>query len=452
MRIAFLGATGTVTGSRYLLEKSRGRMLVDCGLFQGLKTLRLRNWSPIPTDVSKLNAVLLTHAHLDHSGYLPRLVREGFQGTIFGTEPTLEIARILLLDSAKLMEEDADHARRHGYSKHKKPVPLYTQRDAELCFRRFSPLRWGDSQRLPGGFEIEIRRAGHILGASSVSVRSGNIRVAFSGDLGRTGDPLLPDPEPPPASDYVVIESTYGNRVHPAVDPMGQLEQHILAVKARGGKVIIPAFAVGRTQYILYCLSELRKQKRIPDLPVFVDSPMASKVTALYARHASEHCWDTQACERIFAGAHYVEDREESMRLTQREGSCVILSASGMATGGRVLNHLQGCAGDPRNLILFSGYQAAGTRGSDLVSGRKEIKIHGEYVEVRCEVAQLESASAHADAPGLLTWLGKIPSPPRRVFVTHGEPSAADALRRQIVDKLGFDAVTPEYGEKVELG
>ena len=451
MRISFLGATGTVTGSRYLLERGRGRMLVDCGLFQGLKTLRLRNWAPFPVDVSKIDAVLLTHAHLDHSGYLPRLVRDGFKGSIFATEPTLELARILLLDSAKLMEEDADHARRHGYSKHKKPAPLYTHRDVEKCFPRFSPLRWGVSERLPGGFEAELHRAGHILGASCVTFQADGTRITFSGDLGRNGDPLLPDPEPPPASDYVVIESTYGNRVHPDIDPILQLEKHIVAVHARGGKVILPAFALGRAQYILYCLYELRRQKRIPNLPIFVDSPMASRVTELYSRFGGEHGPDAKTLKEIFSIAHYVEDQEESLRIAGSGDPCVILSASGMATGGRVLNHIRAGADDPRNLILFTGFQAAGTRGRDLVSGQRTIKIRGEYVDVKCEVAQLENASAHADAPGLLNWLGKLPSAPKRVFVTHGEPEAADALRRHIVDQLRFDAVTPEYGEKVEL-
>ncbi len=451
MRITFLGATGTVTGSRYMLEGGRGRLLIDCGLFQGLKNLRLRNWAPFPVPVEKLDAVLLTHAHLDHTGYLPRLLREGFKGPVFGTAPTLDLLKIMLPDSAKLMEEEAYHARKHGYSKHKKPQPLYTVKDVERCYRRFSPLEWNRQTKIPGGFQAELHRAGHILGASTATISSGKQRITFSGDLGRMNDPLLPNPDPPPASDYLVVESTYGNRVHPPVDPMAQLQKHILAVHLRGGKLIIPAFAVGRAQFILHCLNELRKSKRIPDMPVFVDSPMASKVSELYARYSNEHCLDKQSCERVFAGAHFVDDREESERLMIRPGPCIILSASGMATGGRVLGHIQSCAGDPRNMILFTGFQAAGTRGADLVAGNKSIKMHGEYVEIKCEVAQMENASAHADAPAMIDWLRKLSAKPKRVFVTHGEPEAADALRRRIVDELGFDAMVPEFGQKIDL-
>jgi metallo-beta-lactamase family protein len=455
MNLTFLGAAGTVTGSRFLLEQGRNRLLVDCGIFQGLKTLRLRNWAPFPYPPEKIGAVLLTHAHLDHSGYIPKLVKEGFGGPVFGTSATLDLLRILLPDSAKLMEQEAEFAKRRGYSKHKNPAPLYTSRDVEKCYRRFAPLAWETPVRAAGTFEISLRRAGHILGAASAHVRpvgaAGGRSIVFSGDLGRPGDPLLPDPQPPAEADYVVIESTYGNRVHPPEDPLVSLERHIRAVHARGGKIVIPSFAVGRMQNLLWYIHQLRRQKRIPDMPVFVDSPMASSATELYARHAADHCLDAAACETVFSFAHYVADREESEKLQARKGPCIILSASGMATGGRVLHHIRSVAGDSRSLILFAGFQAAGTRGADLVSGNRRLKMHGEYVNILCEVAQLENASAHADSDQLIAWLGKIPKPPKKVFVVHGEPSAADALRRRITDELGFSAIVPEHGDKVEL-
>jgi metallo-beta-lactamase family protein len=451
MNLTFLGAAGTVTGSRYLLEQDRHRLLVDCGLFQGLKNLRLRNWAPFPVPPAEIEAVLLTHAHLDHTGYLPKFVREGFAGTVFGTAATLDLLRILLPDSAKLMEQDAEQAKRRGYSRHKDPQPLYTLDDAEKCWPLLKPQAWEQSFRPAAGFEAALTRAGHILGAASARVAAGGASVLFSGDLGRAGDPLLPDPQPPPASDYVVIESTYGDRRHPAEQTLDALERHVNAAYARGGRIIIPAFAVGRMQNLLWYLHELSRANRIPPVPVFVDSPMAVSATQVYARHGADHCLAAADCESAFGAARYVTDRGESGRLQAGKEPCIVLSASGMATGGRVLHYIRAAAGDPRNLILFAGYQAAGTRGADLVAGNRRIRIHGEDVEVLCEVAQLENASAHADADELVAWLGKIPRPPRKVFVSHGEPAAADALRRRIAHELGFEAVAPEQGEKFEL-
>jgi metallo-beta-lactamase family protein len=452
MNLTFLGAAGTVTGSRYLLEQGRHRLLVDCGLFQGLKNLRLRNWAQFPVDPQKIGALLLTHAHLDHTGYVPKFVKEGFAGSIFGTAATLDLLRILLPDSAKLMEQDAEHAKRRGYSKHRNPKPLYTARDVEKCWKLMKPQAWEQTFRAPGGFEASLTRAGHILGAASARVTAGGRSVLFSGDLGRNGDPLLPDPQAPPAVDYVVIESTYGDRLHPSENTLDTLARHVNAVHARGGRVIIPAFAVGRMQNLLWCLHELRRTNRIPAMPIFVDSPMAVSATQIYALHGSDHCLDAGACEKVFGVARYVTDRDESAKLQEGKNSCIVLSASGMATGGRVLHYIRNAADDARNLILFAGYQAVGTRGADLVAGNRQIRMHGETVNVLCEVAQLENASAHADANELLAWLGKIPRPPKKVFVTHGEPAAADALRRRIAHELGFEAVVPEQGEKAELG
>jgi metallo-beta-lactamase family protein len=459
MKLTFLGAAGTVTGSRFLLEQGRGRLLVDCGLFQGLKNLRLRNWADFPYPAEKISAVLLTHAHLDHSGYLPKLVKEGFHGPVFGTSATLDLLRILLPDSAKLMEQEAEFAKRRGYSKHKNPKPLYTARDVEKSFRHFAPHGFDAPFKTPGGFEVSLRRAGHILGAASARISAkGGPSIVFSGDLGRPGDPLLPDPQPPARADYVVIESTYGNREHPAENALDALEHHINTVHARGGLIIIPSFAVGRMQSLLWYIHELRRQNRIPQIPVYVDSPMATSATELYERHAEDHCLPAAECGSVFSVARYVPDRDASEALqrkmsenTESRGSAIILSASGMATGGRVLHYIKLAARDPRNLILFAGFQAAGTRGADLLAGNRRIKMHGEYIEVECEVAGLENASAHADATELIAWLKQIPKPPRKVFVVHGEPTAADALRRRISDELGFEAVVPEYGERVEL-
>ncbi len=451
MNITFLGAAGTVTGSRHLLENGRNRLLVDCGLFQGLKQLRLRNWADFPFPPAKIGSVLVTHAHLDHSGYLPKLVKEGFGGPIIATSATLDLLRILLPDSAKLMEQETEFAKRRGFSKHKNPKPLYTARDVEKCFTHFKAAGWEQALRAPGGFDISLRHAGHILGAASACITAGGTSIVFSGDLGRHGDPLLADPQPPAAADYVVIESTYGNREHSPEDPLVTLERHINAVSARGGKIVIPSFAVGRMQNLLWYIHELLRQKRIPQLPVFVDSPMATSATQLYALHAADHCLDAGGCEEAFSFAHYVNDRDESEKLQARKEPCIILSASGMATGGRVLHHIRSVAGDSRSLILFAGFQAAGTRGADLVAGNRRLKMHGEYVDILCEVAQLENASAHADATGLIAWLGKIPKRPKKVFVVHGEPTAADALRRRISEELGFDAMVPEQGQRVEL-
>ena len=456
MNLTFLGAAGTVTGSRHLLENGRGRLLIDCGLFQGLKNLRLRNWAPFPYPPEKISAVLLTHAHLDHSGYLPKLVREGFPGPVIGTPATLDLLRILLPDSAKLMEQEAEFAKRRGYSKHKNPKPLYTARDVEKCYRRFAPHGWESPFRVPGGFEVELRRAGHILGAASarVSVKGGP-SIVFSGDLGRHGDPLLPDPQPPAAADYVVIESTYGNREHPPEDALDALAQHINTVHARGGTIVIPSFAVGRMQNLLWYIHELRRLKRIPEIPVFVDSPMASSATELYETHAADHCLPAADCASVFSFARYVADREESEKLqkrTARDGSAIILSASGMATGGRVLHHIRNVAGDARNLVLFAGYQAAGTRGADLVAGNRRLKMHGEYIDILCQVAQLENASAHADATGLIAWLKQIPKPPRKVFVVHGEDKQSLSLASAIQTELPKSDVTvPSIGQAYEL-
>jgi metallo-beta-lactamase family protein len=451
MELTFLGGTGTVTGSKYQVAYGKHRLLVDCGLFQGLKQLRLKNWSPIPIDVSGLEAVLLTHAHLDHSGYLPRLVKEGFNGTIYCTPATRDLCRVLLLDSAKIMEEEAGFARRHSFSKHKDPLPLYTADDAERALKLFRTVPWNKPVHLKEGMDAEFFPAGHILGASMIHLRHAGVSLTFSGDLGRQTDPMFPPPDPMPASDYLVVESTYGDRKHESADPGARLGEIIHKAYKDQGVVLIPSFAVGRTQSLLFKLWELREAGALPDIPIYVDSPMATNVTGLYSEHAYAHSLGEALAEKVFAIARYVRDSEESKLLSKSGGPKVIISASGMATGGRILHHLRAFAPDQKNTILLSGYQAAGTRGAALVAGVDRIKIQGEYVPVNATVEKLGNFSAHADAEEILQWMDTADSAPKKVFITHGEPVASDALRRTVEERMGWKCVVPEYRETYDL-
>ena len=451
MQLTFLGATGTVTGSKYLLEYNGHRILVDCGLFQGLKQLRLKNRAPFPVDASTIEAVILTHAHLDHVGYVPRLVRDGFNGPIYCTAATKDLSGILLLDSAKLMEEEAEHARRYGYSRHKSPEPLYTTEDAEKSLRLFRKVAWERPFVLPGGLEYSFRKAGHILGAASVHFRHDNVTLTFSGDLGRRQDPMFLPPEPLPPSKYVVVESTYGDRIHEDSDPADQLAEVLDRTVKREGVVLIPSFAVGRTQALLYRLWELRKSGRLPHVPIYVDSPMALAATNLYARHSSDHALGPDLGEEVFAIARYVQSPEESKELSRKKGPMVLISASGMATGGRILHHLKAFAPLSTTTVLVAGYQAAGTRGSALVNGAKEIKIHGEYIPINAEVISMKNFSAHADSAELVQWIKSAGAPPGRIFITHGEPVASDALRQRIQRELGWNSEIPEYRDTAHL-
>jgi metallo-beta-lactamase family protein len=448
MKMNFLGATGTVTGSRTAVEHADRRLLVDCGLFQGLKQLRLRNWAVPPTGV---DAVVLTHAHLDHSGFVPRLVAQGFGGAVHCTPATAELCGLLWPDAGRLAEEDADQANRHGWSKHHPALPLFTEEDARVALRRLVRHEMHEEFEPLPGFRIRFSGAGHILGAASVHVRCGNRSVLFSGDLGRDDDLVLRPPEPPPAADAVVIESTYGDRVHQKVDVQAALAAVINRTAARGGIVLIPSFAVGRAQTVLYLVHLLKQARRIPELPVFLNSPMAADATRIYARHRPEHRLDEQQCAAMGQAAKIVNTVEESKRLNSLRFPSIIVSASGMATGGRVLHHLEAFAPDERNCILFVGFQAAGTRGASLVGGAREVKMHGRYVPVRAEVAHLDALSAHADRDGLIAWLAKLPAPPRHVFVNHGEPVAADALRLAIEERLRWPTVVPDYRDAFAL-
>ena len=450
-RLSFWGGVGTVTGSRFLLRAGSARILVDCGLFQGFKQLRLRNWSPFPLAPSTIQAVVLTHAHLDHSGAIPLLAKQGFRGPVFCTAPTRDLCEVLLTDSGSLQERDAEFANRHGFSKHKPALPLYTRKDAEACLPRFRPVRMGEAQRLPGGATLRLHPAGHILGAAMADiVLADGRRVLFSGDLGRSNDPLMPDPERIEGTDWLLVESTYGNRRHPPDDPEDALAEVIRTTAARGGTVVVPAFAVGRTQSLLWHLSRLKAAKRIPDVPVFLDSPMAREATDIFVAHPDAHRLTHGEAKHAFAVARVVNDAEESKSLDNPMPK-LIVSAAGMATGGRVLHHLKAFAPDRRNTILLTGFQAGGTRGAAILAGADAVKIHGAYVPIRAEVRNLEMLSAHADAEEIMAWLRGFRRPPMRTFVTHGEPAAADALRHRIIEELGWDAHVPEQGETVDL-
>ncbi len=452
MRIRFLGAAGTVTGSKYLVHHGDRPFLVDCGLFQGLKALRLRNWAPLPFDAAALSAVVLTHAHLDHSGYLPLLVRNGFRGPVHCTPATLELCRLLLPDSGHLLEEDAEYANRHGFSKHQPALPLYTRADAERCLRYLRPTPFDAPIELGGGVRAELTPAGHLLGAACVTLSTDALRVVFSGDLGRPHDPIMRPPRPLEAADFLVVESTYGDRRHESGDACAELEAVITRTIRRGGVVVVPSFAVGRAQFLLYCIERLKAHGRIPaHLPVFLNSPMAADATELYLRFAAEHRLDARECESVRRAAKIVNTVEESKRLNALRQPMVLIAASGMATGGRVIHHLKAFAPDPRNTILFAGHQAVGTRGAAMLAGAETIRIHGEDVPVRAEVAALSSLSAHADWQETLDWLRNFRTPPRCSFITHGEPVAADALRQQIERRLGWRTHIPEHGETVDL-
>jgi metallo-beta-lactamase family protein len=451
IEMTFLGGTGTVTGSKYLLRAGKASVLVDCGLFQGLKALRLRNWAPPPVPPKDVDAVVLTHAHLDHSGYLPRFIGQGFGGPVHASPGTRDLCAILLPDSGHLQEEEARYANKRGFSKHKPALPLYTEDEARKSLKRFAPVRFREEAALAGEFRLTLQPAGHILGASIASLRAGGLTVVFSGDLGRTNDPIMRPPSNVEEADYLIVESTYGNRRHDAADPEEALGSHLNRALARRGVVVIPSFAVGRAQALLYFISRLKARNAIPDVPVYLNSPMAIDATRLYHEYRAEHRLSPEQCEAACAVARMVNSADESRALNGRSGPMIIVSASGMVTGGRVLHHLKAFAPDARNMILLPGFQAAGTRGAALAAGATEVKIHGEYVPVRAEVVKMDSMSAHADYSEILEWLRGFKRAPKRTFVTHGEPVAADEMRRRIEETLGWAVSVPEYGEKAVL-
>ena len=449
--LQFLGAAGTVTGSRYLIEADGSRVLVDCGLFQGYKQLRERNWAPFPVEPSSIDAVVLSHAHLDHSGYLPALVKQGFRGRIHCTDATAALCGLLLPDSGHLLEEDAKYAARKGYSRHAQPLPLYTEEEAKVSLRQLERHAFERDVEVASGIRARFHPAGHILGAAHLGVDVDGHRLHFSGDLGRQHDSLMKSPSPLPGCDTLVCESTYGNRAHVAIDQDAELAPIVRRVAARGGVIVIPAFAIGRAQSLMLHLARLRHTHEIPPVPVYLNSPMAIDATQLYHAHHAEHHVSAEECRRMFELATFVNTVEESKALNRRRGPMIIISASGMATGGRVLHHLEAFGPDDRNAIVLAGYQAGGTRGAALASGARTLRMFGREIAIRAEVVQLDGFSGHADAAELLAWMGTSPSTPGAVYVTHGEPDAADSLRARIERELGWHARVPEHLERVSL-
>jgi metallo-beta-lactamase family protein len=451
MDLQFLGAAGTVTGSKYLVRHAGRQLLVDCGLFQGYKQLRLRNWASLPVRADAIAAVILTHAHIDHSGYLPLLVRQGFRGPIFCSPAARDLCRILLPDSGGLQEEEAQYANRHRFSKHVPALPLYTRADAERSLKQFEAVPWHQDWEPVTGLKARLGRAGHMAGAAHVRLAGERQSILFSGDLGRPSDLVLRAPEPPPEADFLVVESTYGDRVHPDHDVLQRLADVINRTAARGGTLIIPAFAVGRAQTLLHCIRVLKTQGRIHHLPVYLNSPMAAEALQVYRRHAGELRLSSGECEAMVNAAQVIRTPDESRELNARRGPMVIIAGSGMATGGRVVHHLKAFLPDRRNTILLAGFQAGGTRGASLLAGAPTVRIHGEDVPVRAEVAVIDALSAHADAGEIEAWLRQMPRAPRRTFITHGEPAAADALRQRLERKLRWEVHVPEHGETVSL-
>jgi len=451
MNITFLGAADTVTGSRYLVEAGGTRVLLDCGLFQGFKKHRERNWSPLAVAPAEIDAVVLSHAHLDHSGWLPVLVKQGFRGPIHASPATRDLAEVLLLDAAHLQEEDARRANRGGWSRHKPALPLYDTDDARRAVARMVSAKPGRAIRV-GGMSIELTPVGHLLGAMAVTLRADERVLVFSGDLGRDDDLLMPPPQTVSRADVLLVESTYGDRLHPPEDAGARLGAIIRETVRRGGSVLLPSFAVGRAQALLLLLQRLRQAGELPvDLPIALDSPMARAATELTLRHRKLLRISAREAGALTDGVTLVETPQQSARLVQSRWPKVVISSSGMATGGRVLFHLKAMLPNPRHHVVFPGFQVDGTRGATLVAGGREVKIHGEYVSVKAQVSQLVGLSAHADGDGIVRWLRHIRQPPRATYVVHGEPHAADALRLRIQDELGWQAQVPEHGARVSV-
>ncbi len=456
--ITFYGGVGSVTGSKYLLESGGRRVLVDCGLFQGGRELRERNWQDPPFAAHELDAVIITHAHIDHTGFLPRVVKLGFSGPVFTSSATADLLKILLPDSARLQEEEADYRNRHQLSSYTPALPLYDERDAKAALALLQTFpNDGEMHDVCEGFRAGFSVAGHIMGASQVLVEMGATRFLFSGDLGHYDQPILNDPAPPPVCDYLMCESTYGDRLHGDIDSETQMARIINEAAERGGPILIPAFAVGRTQEVLYMIRELEEQKRIPILPVIVDSPMASQATQVYNRWHEEH--DREYASLLAHKKHPLRtasmqtasSREESKRLNEMRGPRVIISASGMLTGGRVLHHAMRILPDERATIVFVGYQAAGTTGRRVQDGEREVRIMKNWIPVRCHVEKVEGFSAHADWKAVLRWLSGLTTAPKTIFTTHGEPESAEAMAQHIRDAYGWNVIVPEYQQTVEL-
>lgn len=472
--IQFLGAAGVVTGSKHLINTgddsgtSGMQVLVDCGLFQGQKEWRERNWQPLPMDARNIDAVILTHAHLDHSGWIPRLVKEGFTGPIYATPATIELCGILLTDSGHLQEEDASFHNKHKTSKHDPALPLYTEQDAQDCLKYFQPVEVGADKKLSDSFSFRFFRAAHILGSAMAQItiaQNGGTRVlVFTGDIGRVretavapGKVLRSGPAEPGAPDLLVMESTYGNRQHPDVDPRPQLAQLISQTAQRGGSVVVPAFAVERTQKFVFILKEMMEAGQIPRLPVYIDSPMAIKAVEIFLKHTEEFTDDTKALITKYGsplqwqGFHFASTAEESKKINDQRFPCIIISSSGMVTGGRIQHHLMLRLPDPRNTVIFIGFQAPGTRGALIKGGAKTIRMFGQDITVRAQIAAIEQFSDHADTRELLSWLKTFPKAPSTTYLVHGEPAAASQLQQAITNEMHWHVEVAQWLEKVQI-
>ncbi|MFT5718607.1 MAG: metallo-beta-lactamase family protein [Oleiphilaceae bacterium] len=451
MKIKFLGGAGTVTGSKYLLTIDDKKILVDCGLYQGVKNLRTKNWQKFPVDPSTIDAILLTHAHIDHSGYIPALMKGGFKGPIFSTSATLDLCSVLLPDSGYLQEEDARYANRKHFTKHSPAQPLYTEEDARKSLGLFKPVSTNKSIEISPGITAKFTPVGHILGACAIRVTAKGKAITFSGDVGRSDDLVMQPPQILDQTDYLIVESTYGNRLHSKLDAFEYFEDIINKTNKRNGIVLMPSFAVGRTQINLHIIQILKNENRIPNLPIFLNSPMAITATEIFCRHNKEHKLTAEQCSIIDQGTQYVRTAEESIELNNSQYPSVIISASGMASGGRVLHHLKSLVTHSQNSIVFIGFQAPGTRGDAMVNGASEIKIHGDYYPIKAEVHHNDSLSAHGDYAEIIAWLDHSNISPSKVFVTHGERSSADSMRLKLKDKFSWNVTVPELNDEFEL-
>ena len=450
-RLTFLGATETVTGSKYLIETANYKLLVDCGLFQGYKSLRLRNWEEFPFNPAELDAIVLTHAHLDHSGLIPAIVRQGFRGKIYMTQGTFELCKILWADSAKIYEEDAERANRKQYTKHQPAKPLFELSDVERAIPLVQVVGFNQEKKLAENLSVTFLHAGHILGASQVVLKVSNKKIHFTGDLGRSADPLMLGPAPFEGADILITESTYGNTQHSEVNPEQELEETLNKVLNRGGTAVIPAFAVGRTQSLMLHIWRLMKQGKLPQVTMYLNSPMATSVSSLYHQHQEEHRVDPSEFDEMYSAARIVKDVGESKELNEREEPKIIIAASGMMEGGRVLHHVMKFGTDPKNAIIFTGYQAGGTRGRQLLDGAKSVRIFHVDVAVKAEIFFMDSMSAHMDANELINWLKETKTPPEMTYVTHGEIEATDRMRFRISDELGWKARAATFGEAIDV-
>ena len=450
MKITFLGAAGTVTGSKYLITAGDTNILVDCGLFQGQKELRELNWKSFPIPPKDIDFILLTHGHLDHVGYLPLLVSQGFQGPVYGTAPTLEICEIVLSDSARIQEEDAERANRKGFTRHSPAKPLYTVEDVDRTIPLFIPQFPGHWVKYTEAISFRFRYAGHILGASFIELKIGEKLLVFSGDTGREVDPLLFAPEKPEKADILFLESTYGNKLHPK-DSEGELINLIQMASGKGGTILLPCFAVERSQAILFLLTKLRLENKIPEIPVYFDSPMGKEALAVFKNHRSWHRMSVQDLEKMDQNVRMVRKVNETYKLAASKQPKIIIAGSGMANGGRILSYFANMIGDAKNTIIFTGFQAEGTRGRKLIDGEKSIRLYGKDFKVKAAVHQLNSYSSHADQEGLLDWVSDIKASPEKIFIVHGEPDASKALKEKLAEKYNWDAHLPFLNETVTI-